>query len=92
MNDIQWFGGTITGNGGTMVSVLNSTIQQATLTGCYLKFFGGNGKFYFNKFINITSTAAFLMQGMTESGTIDFCFNEMTQCKYGVLQQGTGEK
>ncbi|QXN76294.1 colanic acid biosynthesis protein [Escherichia phage BF17] len=92
LNDIQWFGGTITGNGGTMVSVLNSTIQQATLTGCYLKFFGGNGKFYFNKFINITSTAAFLMQGMTESGTIDFCFNEMTQCKYGVLQQGTGEK
>lgn len=57
--DVTWFGGTITGNGGTMVSVINSQIQFATLTGCYLKFFGGDGKFYFNKFINITSTAAF---------------------------------
>lgn len=66
LEDVTWFGGTITGNGGTMVSVINSQIQFATLTGCYLKFFGGDGKFYFNKFINITSTAAFLMQGMTQ--------------------------
>ncbi|WAE77164.1 colanic acid-degrading protein [Escherichia phage ph0011] len=92
LEDVTWFGGTITGNGGTMISVINSQIQFTTLTGCYLKFFGGDGKFYFNKFVNITSTAAFLMQGMTQPGTIDFCFNEMTKCKYGVLQQGTGEK
>lgn len=91
MSGIRWYGGTFTGNGGTMISTVSCWMENVRFEKCYVKMLGGDCRFYRNIFSNATSTAAFLMQAMTSEGTLDFSYNEMYGCKYAILQQGTGE-
>lgn len=86
--NIEWYGGTLTGTGKTMISVTNSKVQGANIARSYIQFSGGDGKFYFNRFYGTTFTCAFFMRDLTSEGIVDFCFNEMFDVNFGVLQQG----
>lgn len=92
MSNVQWSGGTFLCTGNTQISVSAVIFKNITFNKVFVKMTGagGDSKFYFNKWMNQTATAAFLIQTLTTNATVDLCFNEFTNCNYAVLQQGSG--